>query len=123
MPSGLYGVRERASWFVVVNASGRPAEPARTDSSSYLADDFDPMLIAKDFVQDWGEAIVLTPEDVLPPETYFRRAGTNDYGMVVSHKRVDGQIQYTVNVRGERLTLGGRRSNLSMEIRWTPWSG
>lgn len=108
IPAGLYGIRHGGLWYVVVNPDGRAPEPARSDSSSYLADDFDPLLIAKDFVLDWEGASHLTPEDVLSPGTYFRRAGTNDYGMVVSHRRVDGDVQYTVDVRGERLTLGGR---------------
>lgn len=106
MPTGLYAVKSRGVWFVVVHCWGKSAMNPSQDSSSYIEDDSDPLLIASDFVRDWSEASVLTPEDVLPPGTYFRRRGGGEFGVIVGHKRVQGQIQYTVNVRGERLTLG-----------------
>ena len=106
MPSGLYAVKSRGAWFVLVHCRGKDATRAREESSSYIADELDPLLIASDFIEDWDDATVLTPEDVLLAGTYFRRRGGNDYGLIVGHKRIQDQIQYTVDVRGERLTLG-----------------
>jgi superfamily II DNA or RNA helicase len=109
MPAGAYFVRLKGVWHLLV----RPGVPsatdrARADCLSRLSNDFDPLVIAADLVSErWAGAYPLTEEDVLPPGAHVLLVGTNDFGRIVSHRRVEDTVQYLVDVRGSHKTVSG----------------
>ena len=103
MPTGYYALRLRGSWTVLA-VIGFGAEPGSPRSKSqYDLGNGDPLVAAADIVEDfWDRADVLTEEDVLARGSTVLVRGTNDMGQVIGHQRIDGTIQYTIEIRGSR---------------------
>jgi superfamily II DNA or RNA helicase len=104
---GYYAVRSQGVRRVVIR-EGRPGTDvrSRTERLAHIADDWDALVIASDLANgSWASAVQVTDEDVWSVGTHVHVIGTNDFGRIVSHKRLPGALQYTVDVRGIHKTI------------------
>ena len=108
---GIYGVKTRGNWRLVIRQGvAEEILQARSASLSRLTNDNDPLVIASDLLQDhWEHASPLTDEGVFPAGTNVRVLGTNDFGRIVSHRRLPEMVQYTVDVRGVYKTISANQ--------------